>query len=78
MRWNFSGGPVVKSPPSNAGDMGLTPGLETRILYAMGQLSPSVTTTEPELWRLSTTARLKPWHLKERSHVPQLRPDTAK
>ena len=78
MGWNFSGGPVVKSLPSNAGDMGLNPGLETRILYAMGQLSPSVATTEPKLWSLSTTARLKPWHLNKRSHVPQLRADTAK
>ena len=61
---------MVKSPPSNAGDMCLIPGLETRILYATGQLSPSVATTEPELWSLSTTARLKPWHLKKDPMCP--------
>ena len=26
---DFPGGPVFKNPPANAGDMGLTPALET-------------------------------------------------
>ena len=26
MRWDFPGGPVVKNPPANVGDEGLTPG----------------------------------------------------
>ena len=31
-RGDFPGGPVVKTPPLNAGDMGLTPGWRVRIL----------------------------------------------
>ena len=27
MRWDFPGGSVVKNPPANAGNMGLSPGL---------------------------------------------------
>ena len=42
-RRDFPGGPVVKSPPSNAGDTGQV----TKILHAMEQLSPHTTTTEP-------------------------------
>ena len=34
------GGPVVKNPPSNAGDWGLIPGQGTKIPHAAGQLSP--------------------------------------
>ena len=45
--WDFSGGPVVKNPPCNAGDMGLIPGRGTRIPYAAGQLSPHTTAREP-------------------------------
>ena len=43
---DFPGGPVVKNPPSNAGDVGLIPGQGTKIPHAMGQLSPHATTTE--------------------------------
>ena len=43
---DFPGGPVVKNPPSNAGDAGLIPGRGTRITHAAGQLSPRATTTE--------------------------------
>ena len=39
---------MVKNPPSNAGDMGSVPGWGTKILHAVGQLSPHATTTEPE------------------------------
>ena len=42
-RRDFPGGPVVKSPPSNAGDTGQV----TKILHATEQLSPHTTTTEP-------------------------------
>ena len=45
---DFPGGPVVKNPPSSAGDPGLIPGQGTRIPHAAGQLSPRTTTTEPE------------------------------
>ena len=43
---NFPGGPVVKNPPSHAGDAGLIPGWGTKIPHAVGQLSPRATTTE--------------------------------
>ena len=43
---DFPGGPVVKNPPSNAGDMGLIPGQGTKIPRALGQLSPRTTTRE--------------------------------
>ena len=44
----FSGGPVVKKPPSNAGDSGSIPGRGTKIPHASGQLSPSTTTRASE------------------------------
>ena len=49
--WNrdFPGGPVVKNPPSSAGDAGSIPGRGTKISHATGQLSPSTATTEPTL-----------------------------
>ena len=40
------GGPVVKKPPSNAGNMGLIPGEGTKIHHVMEQPSPCTTTTE--------------------------------
>ena len=43
---DFSGGPVVKNPPSNAGDAGSIPGRGTKIPHAVGQLSLRATTTE--------------------------------
>ena len=44
---DFPGGPVVKNPPSNAGDAGSIPGQGTKMPHATGQLSPHATTTEP-------------------------------
>ena len=44
---DFSGGPAVKSLPSNAGGLGLIPGQKTRIPHASEQLSPRGETTEP-------------------------------
>ena len=41
-RGDFPGGPVVKNPPSNAGDVGSIPGWGTKIPHATGQLSPHV------------------------------------
>ena len=41
------GGPVVKNPPCNAGDMGSIAGWEPKIPYAVKQLSPRATTTDP-------------------------------
>ena len=40
---DFSGGPVVKNPPSIAGDHGLG----TKIPHAMGQLILNTTATDP-------------------------------
>ena len=45
--WDFPGGPVVKNPRSNAGDMGWIPGQGTKIPHATRQLSLTATTTEP-------------------------------
>ena len=43
--WDFPGGPVVKTPPSNAGEVGSIPGRGTKIPHAVGQLS--LLTLEP-------------------------------
>ena len=55
---DFPGGPVVKNPPSNAGDAGSIPGLGTKVPHAVGQLSPRATTIELTL-------------LNERARMPQ-------
>ena len=90
---DFPGGPVVKNLPSNAGDMGSSPGRGTEIPQATGQLSTHATTREPEhrnywaraLWSPRATTREKlvclneePAHRNERSRMRQLRPNTAK
>ena len=56
--------PVVKNLPCNAGDSGMIPGQGTQVPRAAEQLSPH-TTTRASVGR------------NERSHVLQLRPDTA-
>ena len=38
---------MVKSPPSNAGHVGLSPGEGTKIAHAVGQLSLRAAATEP-------------------------------
>ena len=76
--WDLPGGPVVKNPPSNAGDVGSIPGRGTKIPHAVGQLSPCAATTEPAHSRASAPQLEKPACCKERSRVPQLRPDAAK
>ena len=43
---DFPGGPVVKTSPSNAGDVGSIPGQGTKIPHALGQLSLCAATTE--------------------------------
>ena len=47
LKGDFLGGPVVKNPPSNEGDMGSIPGQGTKIPRAAGQLNPHTTITEP-------------------------------
>ena len=44
---DFPGGPVVKNPPSGAGNVGSIPGEGTRMLHSTGQLSLQATNTEP-------------------------------
>ena len=63
---------MVKNLPSNGGDVDLIPGLRTRISYATEQLSPRVATTEPASYNERSCM------LQGRSHLPQLRLDTAK
>ena len=46
---DFLGGPVVKNPPSKAGDPGSITGWGTKIPCANGHLSPHATATEPAL-----------------------------
>ena len=55
---DFPGGPMVKKPPSNAGDVGSIPGQGTKIPHGVGQQSLHSTTTELAC-------------LNERAHVPQ-------
>lgn len=42
----FPAGPVIKNPPSSAGDMGLIAGQRTKIARSVGQQSPGTTTGE--------------------------------
>ena len=44
---SFPGGPKVKNPSCNVGDMSSIPGQGTKIQHAMEQLSPWAVTTEP-------------------------------
>ena len=43
----FTGGLVIKNPPSSAEDVGSIFGQETKILHATGPLTPHSSTTEP-------------------------------
>ena len=72
---DFPGGPVVKNPPYNGGDMGLIPGQGTKIPHAAGQLSPRATTThmpqlEPVCHKLQSPCALEPAHHNYRAHTP--------
>ena len=62
---DFPGGPVVKNPPSHAGNVGSIPGERTKIPYATGQLSPRATTTEPVPSGAQEPQREKPVPCKE-------------
>ena len=46
MKQDFPGGPVVKSLPVSAGDVGSTPDQGTKIPHAVAQLSPCAAATE--------------------------------
>ena len=62
---DFSGGPMVKNPPLNAGDMALVLGWGTRSPHAMGRLTPHATVTNEPM-------------LQQRFCMSQLRPDAVK
>ena len=74
---DFPGGPVVKNPPSHAGEAGSIPCRRTKIPHAAGQLNPRAATTElaysgacvPQLEspRASTTEPVR-----SGAHTPQL------
>ena len=69
------GGPAVKEPPSNAGDMGLTPGRGTKIPYAAGQPNLCATTTEPlHPWSPHTMTRKQSMNCDKDSACRNLRP----
>ena len=57
---NFPGGPVVKNPPSNAGDKGSIPGWGTKIPHAIGQLNLCATTREAHMLQLLSPCTLQP------------------
>ena len=57
--WDFPGGAVVKNPPSNAGDMGSSPGWGIKIPHAMGQRSPRTATTELPCCKLQSPRALE-------------------
>ena len=44
---DFPAGPVVKNPPSNAGDVGSISGQGTKIPHATGQVSHHTATKRP-------------------------------
>ena len=54
------GGPLVKNPPSNAGDMSLIPGQGTEIPHAAGQLSLCAATPEEVGLQIQRPRALEP------------------
>ena len=58
---DFPGGPAVKNPPSNAGDMGSDPWSGTKIPPVAEQLGPRATTGEPVGCSSRGHERYKPW-----------------
>ena len=83
---DFPGGPVVKNPPSNAGDKGSIPGWWTKVPHGTGQLSLCATTREARMLQLlspgtynlcSPAGEALAPQLAE-THVPQKRPSTVK
>ena len=75
---NFPGGPVVKKPPSNAGDAGLITGRGTKIPHAAGQLNPHATTTKPVHSGAHAPQLERSLRAQRRAQLPQLRPNIVK
>ena len=77
--WDFPGGPVVKNPPSNAGDAGSIPGRGAKVPQAAGQLSLCAATTEPLCCKLQSPHALEPArHNYREACAPQCRSHAAK
>ena len=55
MPQGFAGGPLVKNPPANAGDMDSIPTQGAKIPHAKEQQSLCSTTTEPMRWNPRAT-----------------------
>ena len=74
---DFSGHPVVKNLPSNAGDSHSTLVWELRSHIPQGNRACGLNSCD-RLWGPQATTRKKPVRCNERSLMPQLRPDAAK
>ena len=66
---DFPGGPVVKNPPSNAGDKGSIPGWGTKIPHATGQINPTAKSREKLMHHSEEH---------ERYSMPKVKPNTTK
>ena len=63
--WDFPGGPVVKNPPWDAGDVGSIPGQGTKMPHAVEQPSLHTAATKAcALWSRCATARESMGHRK--------------
>ena len=69
---DFSGGPVVKNPPWDVGDVGSIPGWRTGIPHAEQQLSPCAAITGAFMPPLESLCP------KQRPHMMQWRSDTGR
>ena len=57
---DFPDGPVVKNPPSNAGEADLILGWGTKIPHAREKLNPLTASSEPASWSLLATTEKIP------------------
>ena len=73
---DFPGGPVAKTQPFSAGDVGSIPGQGTVIPHAVEQLSPQAMTTEPAHLRAYVPQLEKP--LQQRMRPSAAPPPTQK
>ena len=69
----FPGGPVIKNPPANAGDVHSIPGQGAKIPQVAGQLSPHATTTEHACRNYRAHTLWSPRHNSREARVPQQR-----
>ena len=76
--WDFSGGPVVKNPPSNAGDASSIPGQGTKIPISFGAAKPLQHKEDPVHPNKQTTITFvlwpAPWRWSEDAipHLPRV------